>query len=46
MELLPERFESIEQARKLVDEAVRIYNTERPHLALEYKTPEVVHRAF
>lgn len=46
MELLPERFEGVEQARKLVDEAVRIYNTERPHLALKYKTPDAMHRAF
>ncbi|WP_225831062.1 IS3 family transposase [Pseudomonas sp. MM211] len=45
-ELLPARFESFEQARQLVDEAVRIYNTERPHLALKYKTPDAVHRAF
>lgn len=45
-ELLPERFESFEQARQLVDEAVQIYNTERPHLALKYKTPDAVHRAF
>lgn len=45
-EFLPERFEDLEQARKLVDEAVRIYNTERPHLALKYKTPDAVHRAF
>ncbi|SDG99758.1 hypothetical protein SAMN05216588_10269 [Pseudomonas flavescens] len=27
-------------------EAVRIDNTERPHLALKHKTPDAVHRAF
>jgi transposase InsO family protein len=25
---------------------VGIYNEERPHLALKYKTPDAVHRAF
>tara|TARA_R110000868_G_C10834365_1_gene759602 strand:+ start:472 stop:1269 length:798 start_codon:yes stop_codon:yes gene_type:complete len=46
MEFLPERFESLEQARQLVDEAVHIYNAERPHLALKYKTPDAMHRAL
>jgi len=30
----------------MVSEAVHIYNTERPHLSLKYKTPDAVHRAF
>jgi transposase InsO family protein len=34
------------QARELVQEAVRLYNTKRPHLSLQYKTPDEVHRAF
>ncbi|WP_236214103.1 integrase core domain-containing protein, partial [Metapseudomonas otitidis] len=34
------------QARRMVREAVDIYNRERPHLALKYKTPDAVHRAF
>jgi putative transposase len=25
---------------------VQIYNNERPHLSLKYKTPDAVHRAF
>jgi putative transposase len=25
---------------------VLIYNNERPHLSLKYKTPDAVHRAF
>jgi len=29
-----------------VSESVVIYNEERPHLALKYKTPDAVHRAF
>ena len=37
---------SLEQARKMVDESVQIYNQRRPHLALQYKTPDEVHRAF
>ncbi|PHV25176.1 hypothetical protein CSQ93_25190, partial [Janthinobacterium sp. BJB426] len=27
-------------------QSVRIYNQERPHTALQYKTPDAVHRAF
>lgn len=45
-ELLLSNPEDLGQARKLVDEAVQIYNTERPHLALNNKTPDAVHRAF
>lgn len=33
-------------ARQMVREAVAIYNEERPHLALKYKTPDAVHQAF
>lgn len=33
------------EAKKLVDEAVKIYNYERLHLSLNYKTPAVVHAA-
>ena len=35
-----------EQARKMVNESVKIYNGQRPHLALKYKTPDAVHRRF
>lgn len=38
--------EDIEQARKMVRESVEIYNTQRPHLSLQYKTPDEVHRAL
>ncbi|EKI4068992.1 transposase, partial [Salmonella enterica] len=34
------------QARMMVKESVGIYNHERPHLALKYKTPDDVHQAF
>ncbi|WP_424837205.1 integrase core domain-containing protein, partial [Serratia inhibens] len=33
-------------ARKMVRQSVDIYNTRRPHLSLQYKTPDEVHRAL
>ena len=36
----------LRQARAMVREAIDIYNTERPHLSLKYKTPDAVHRAL
>lgn len=36
----------LRQARAMVWETIDIYNTERPHLSLKYKTPGAVHRAF
>ena len=30
----------------MVSESVSIYNHERPHLSLKYKTPDAMHRAF
>ncbi|MBP6121258.1 MULTISPECIES: IS3 family transposase [Providencia] len=46
MEYLLVKPEDISQARKMLKEAVEIYNTQRPHLSLKYKTPDEVHRAF
>ncbi|MBU0678857.1 MAG: IS3 family transposase [Verrucomicrobia bacterium] len=37
-------FRTVAQARKAVDEAVRLYNTRRPHRSLKLRTPEQVHR--
>ncbi|WP_447750942.1 IS3 family transposase [Pseudomonas nicosulfuronedens] len=45
-ELLVRPPADLKQARRMVREAVDIYNQERPHLALKYKTPDAVHRAF
>lgn len=45
-ELLEHPPADLGQARRMVREAVDIYNRERPHLALKYKTPDAVHRAF
>ena len=36
---------NLHQARQMVQETVSIYNGERPHLSLQLKTPDEVHRA-
>jgi putative transposase len=33
-----------EQARLIVEQAILLYNTKRPHLALNYRTPDQVHK--
>ncbi|SUB82249.1 Integrase core domain [Pragia fontium] len=45
-EFLLSRPADLEQARRMVDESVKIYNSQRPHLSLKYKTPDEVHQAF
>ncbi|CAB3976205.1 putative integrase [Burkholderia cenocepacia] len=45
-EFLLQRPVDLEQAAKMVEQSVHIYNHERPHTALKYKTPDAVHRAF
>lgn len=45
-ELLLRRPRNLADAVKIVGESVSIYNSERPHAALEYKTPDAVHQAF
>lgn len=44
-ELLLQRPANLDEARRMVRESVAIYNSERPHLSLELKTPDEVHRA-
>lgn len=34
----------IHQARQMIKEAVSLYNCRRPHLALNYKTPQAIHQ--
>lgn len=34
------------KTRRLVEESIQIYNERRPHLSLNDKTPDDVHRAF
>ena len=36
--------DDLAQARLLVDQAVQLYNEERPHLSLNYLTPNQVHQ--
>ncbi len=45
-EFLLARPKDLAEAQKMVEQSVQIYNTRRPHLALKYKTPDAVHRAF
>ena len=45
MEFLMHRPANLKQAIQMVKESVPIYNQERPHLSLKYKTPEAVHQA-
>lgn len=39
-------FRTKEQAIQAVDQAVWLYNTRRPHLALNYKTPAAAHEKY
>ncbi|WP_429182727.1 IS3 family transposase [Aeromonas rivipollensis] len=45
-ELLLQSPQDLAQAREMVREAVDIYNLERPHHGLKYRTPDAVHRGF
>jgi transposase InsO family protein len=42
--LLDHRFPDTQTARKAVEQAIHLYNTDRPHLSLKYRTPEQVYR--
>lgn len=44
-ELLLQTPKNLAEATKMIKESIYIYNHERPHLALEYKTPDAVHQA-
>lgn len=45
-ELMLQRPQDLTQTKTMVSESVWIYNSERPHLSLKYKTLDAVHRAF
>lgn len=45
-EFLLQRPATLQQAAKMVEQSVYIYNHERPHMALQCKTPDAVHRAL
>lgn len=36
---------NLDEATQMIKESIHIYNHERPHLALQYKTPDAVHQA-
>lgn len=44
MEFLLSTYADIAQARKVIEESIRIYNHKRPHLSLNMKTPQQVHQ--
>ena len=44
-EFLLQRPANLAQASQMVAQSIGIYNAERPHLSLKYKTPDEVHRA-
>lgn len=44
-EFLLQRPADLDQARRMVEQSVRIYNHERPHSSLKMQTPDAVHRA-
>lgn len=44
-EFLLQRPADLAQARRMVEQLVRIYNCEQPHLSLKMQTPDAVHRA-
>lgn len=44
-EFLLQRPADLAEAEQMVKQSIRIYNAERPHLSLKYKTPDEVHRA-
>lgn len=45
-EFLVRKPRDIVEAKAMVAESIRIYNERRPHLSLQCKTPDEVHRAF
>ncbi len=45
-EYLPAKGYDMKEMVTLVAEAVELYNTRRPHMSLEYKTPDEIHRAL
>lgn len=45
-EYLLQKPSNLNEAKKMVDESVYLYNHKRPHMALKYKTPDEIHQAF
>jgi transposase InsO family protein len=45
-EFLLQRPANLQQATRMVEHSIYIYHHERPHMALQCKTPDAVHRAL
>lgn len=43
-EFLVHTYQDVNQARKVIEESIYIYNNKRPHLSLNYETPEYRHK--
>lgn len=43
-EFLVDTYKDQQQARKVIEQSIKIYNSKRPHLSLDYKTPDYVHK--
>lgn len=43
-EFLIHIYKDIDQARVVIEESIHTYNNKRPHLSLNYKTPEYIHK--
>jgi transposase InsO family protein len=43
-EFLLDTYQDIDQARKVIEQSVDIYNSKRPHLSLKMKTPNQIHK--
>ncbi len=43
-EFLIQTYNTLDEARKVIEQSIDIYNTKRPHLSLQYQTPESVHK--
>ena len=43
-EFLLDTYQDIDQARKVIEQSVDIYNSRRPHLSLKMKTPNQIHK--
>lgn len=43
--LLQYQPEDIDQAKQYLDQAIMLYNNDRPHLSIGYNTPEQIHRS-
>ena len=43
-EFLLQTYNTLEDARKVIKQSIDIYNSKRPHLSLQFKTPDFIHK--